>query len=71
MIAYLRPFLVNLLIRQEGAEQSYGAPSINSMGWAPYSLYVGLLTFLHHFYLVLIEWMQFGDFLYFLGVWSY
>ncbi|WP_457831458.1 hypothetical protein, partial [Staphylococcus aureus] len=40
---------------------------INSMGWAPYSLYAGLLTFIHHFYLVLLEWLQFGSFTYFLG----
>jgi hypothetical protein len=37
------------------------------MGWAPYALYVGLLTFTHHFYLVLIEWLQFGNFIYFIG----
>lgn len=67
LIAYLRPFLLNLLIPQEGKEQSYAEPSPKSMGWAPYALYAGLLTFIHHFYLVLIEWLQFGDFLYFLG----
>lgn len=67
LVAYLRPFLVNLLIRQEGAEQSYGAPSINSMGWAPYSLLVFILTLVHHSYLVLLEWMSFGNFWYFLG----
>lgn len=67
LIAYVRPFLVNLLIRQEGAEQSYGAPSINSMGFAPYSIFVLVLTLLHHGYLVFLEWMQFGDVWYFLG----
>ncbi len=67
MIGYIRPFILNLLIPQESTEQSYIEPSISSMGWAPYSLYVGLLTFIHHFYLVLLEWLQFGDFLYFLG----
>jgi hypothetical protein len=67
LIAYVRPFLVNLLIRQEGAEQSYGAPSIHSMGFAPYALLVLILTVLHHGYLVFLEWMQFGNFLYFLG----
>lgn len=67
LVAYLRPFLVNLLIRQEGAEQSYGAPSINSMGWAPYSLLVFILTLVHHSYLVFLEWMSFGNFWYFLG----
>lgn len=67
LIAYLRPFLVNLLIRQEGAEQSYGSPSIYSMGWAPYSVLVLVLTFVHNAYLVLLEWMSFGNFWYFLG----
>jgi hypothetical protein len=67
LIAYVRPFLVNLLIRQEGAEQSYGSPSIHSMGFAPYSIFVLVLTLLHHGYLVFLEWMQFGNFLYFLG----
>lgn len=67
LIAYLRPYLLNLLIPQETAEQSYVEPSIKSMGWAPYSLYAVLLTFIHHFYLVLIEWLQFGNFNYFIG----
>ena len=52
---------------QETTEQSYLEPSIKSMGWAPFSLYISLLTFIHHFYLVLLEWLQFGSFGYFLG----
>jgi hypothetical protein len=67
LLAYIKPFLLNLLIPQETTEQSYVEPSISSMGWAPYSLYVALLTFIHHFYLVLLEWLQFGNFVYFLG----
>ena len=67
LIAYLRPFLLNLLIPQETTEQSYIEPGHKSMGWAPYVLYIGVLSFIHHFYLVLIEWLQFGDFMYFLG----
>lgn len=67
LIAYLRPFLINILISQEGAELNYAEPSIKSMGAAPYGLYVLVFTFIHHFYLVLIEWMQFGNFLYFIG----
>lgn len=67
LVAYLRPFLINILISQEGAELNYAEPSIKSMGFAPYSLYVLVFTFIHHFYLVLIEWLQFGNFLYFLG----
>jgi hypothetical protein len=67
LIAYIRPYLLNLLLPQETIEQSYAEPGVNSMGWAPYAVYVGFLTFVHHFYLVLIEWLQFGDFVYFLG----
>lgn len=67
LIAYLRPFLLNILLPQEKTEMSYGEPSIKSLGFAPYGVYVLLLTFVHHAYLVLIEWLQFGDFLYFIG----
>lgn len=67
LIAYTRPFLLSLLIPQETTEQSYIEPGPKSMGWAPYGLYIGVLTFLHHFYLVLIEWLQFGNFIYFIG----
>ncbi len=67
LIAYLRPFLINLLISQEGAELNYAEPSIKSLGWAPYSLYILVFTFIHNFYLVLLEWLQFGNFIYFLG----
>ncbi len=67
LIAYIRPFLLNLLIPKDTTEQSYTEPGRKSMGWAPYALYVSILTFIHHFYLVLIEWLQFGNFVYFLG----
>jgi rod shape-determining protein MreD len=67
LVAYVRPFLINMLIRQEGDEQNYASPSITSMGWAPYFMMVFILTILHHGYLVFLEWMQFGSFLYFLG----
>jgi len=67
LIAYVRPFILNLLIPQETSEQSYIEPSPSSMGWMPYALYITLLTFLHHIYLVLIEWLQVGNFLQFLG----
>jgi len=67
LIAYVRPFIIGLLISQEGADKNYISPSITSMGWAPYITYTLVLTFLHHTYLVLLEWMSFGSFIYFLG----
>jgi rod shape-determining protein MreD len=67
LIAYVRPFLINLLIRQEGSEMTYASPSPNSMGWAPYLTYALVLTILHHSYLVFLEFMQVGGILYFIG----
>src|ERR1700730_8400870 len=67
LIAYVRPFVIGMLISQEGADKNYIAPSIVSMGWAPYGTYVLVLTVLHHSYLVLLEWMTFGSFVYFVG----
>lgn len=67
LIAYVRPFLLALLLPQETTELSYVEPSLKSMGWAPYFVYVLILTFLHHAYLVLLEWLQFGNIWYFLG----
>lgn len=67
LIAYVRPFLVSVLISQEGADQNYKAPSVKSMGIAPYATYVVILTLLHNGYLVFLEWLDFGNFLYYMG----
>jgi hypothetical protein len=67
LLAYVRGFVVNILIPQEGAEQNYKSPSPVSMGWAPYAVYILVLTLVHHVYLVFLEWLQFGSFLFFLG----
>jgi rod shape-determining protein MreD len=67
LVAYVRPFMINLLMPKETNEFSYAEPSGISMGWLPYSVYVLVLTLLHHIYLVMLEWLQFGDFWYFVG----
>lgn len=67
LIAYMRPFLINMLIPQEGSETNYEEPSITSMGGLlPYSIYVGFFAFLHNAWLFLLEAWQFGNFWYFL-----
>jgi|SRR5690348_849434 len=66
LIAYLRPFLINLLISQEGAESNYNEPSIKSMGFTPYFTYVAVLTFIHHSFLFFLEALQFGGYFYFI-----
>ncbi len=67
LIAYIRPFLISILLPQESTELSYAEPSIKSLGWAPYGIYILILAFLHNSLLVFIEWMRFGDFLFFIG----
>lgn len=66
LVAYLRPFMINLLMPKDAEEIAYAEPSTRSMGLLPYSVYAAVLTFLHHLVLVFLEWLQFGDFWYFL-----
>jgi len=66
LIAYLRPFLINLLISQEGAESNYNEPSIKSMGFTPYFTYLTILTFIHHTLLFFLQALQTGGYLYFI-----
>lgn len=67
LLAYLRPFLINMLIPQEGADNNYEEPSAKSMGgFIPYLVYAGVLTLVHHGWLFLLEAWQFANFWYFL-----
>jgi len=67
LIAYLRPFILNVLLPQEKTEVSYIEPTIGNIGISRYFIYVAVLCFVHNFYLVFIEWMRFGNFLFFIG----
>ena len=67
LVGYVRPSILNLLLAQEASEELTKEPSVGTMGWGPYFIYILLLTFVHHFYLVLLEWLQFGSFTYFIG----
>jgi len=67
LIAYIRPFIIHLLMPKETYETNYIEPSITSMGFLPYMIYVFILTIMHHFYLILLEWISFGDFVFFIG----
>jgi rod shape-determining protein MreD len=67
LIAYARPFVIGILMPKEAAEIGYSEPSITSMGFMPYAVYVLILTLLHHIYLVFLEWLHFGNFWYFAG----
>jgi rod shape-determining protein MreD len=67
LIAYIRPFLVNILIPQEGADSNYEEPSFKSLGGIiQYMVFISVLTFIHHGWLFLLEAWQFGNIWYFL-----
>ncbi|MFZ4058824.1 MAG: rod shape-determining protein MreD [Ferruginibacter sp.] len=67
LMAYVRPFLISILIPQEGADTNYEEPSVKSMGGSlPYMVYVGLLSLIHHGWLFFLEALQFGNFWYFI-----
>lgn len=66
LIAYIRPFIINLLLPKDTAEFNYREPSPRTLGWTPYAVYVLILTLFHHGYLLLLEWLSFGTFFTFL-----
>jgi hypothetical protein len=66
LIAYVRPFLVEVLTPREKAEFSYKEPSAKAMQWGPYAVYIVALTLLHNGYLVFLEWLDIGGFLNFI-----
>ena len=67
LVGYIRPTVLNVLLAQETSEEVNKEPSVGTMGWGPCLIYVFILTIIHHFYLVLLEWLQFGNFTYFIG----
>lgn len=66
LIAFMRPFIINILILKEATEFNFHEPSPKSLGWGPYMVYALILTLMHHTYLTILEWLQFGTFLTFL-----
>jgi hypothetical protein len=66
LIGYLRPFLINLLVPQQGVEFNYREPSVASLGFTQYVTYVSALTLFHHGWLFTIQAFQFGNLLYLL-----
>ena len=65
-IGYVRPFLINLLMSQQGKEFNYREPSVTSLGFSQYVTYAVVLTLFHHVVLFTIEAFQFGNILYLL-----
>lgn len=66
LIAYLRPFVIQLLLPREVKDMNYTEPSIKSMGFAPYSTYIVILTVIHFSYLILLQLLSAGNLWYFI-----
>jgi hypothetical protein len=63
LVAYVRPFIIAVLIPKDTAEFNYREPSPRAMGWAPYTVYVLALTLLHHLYLLALQYLHFRSLL--------
>lgn len=66
LIAYIRPFIINILLPKDTSEFNYREPSPRTLGWTPYAVYVLILTLFHHGYMLFLEWLSFGTILTFL-----
>ena len=63
LVAYARPFVINILTPKDTSEFNYREPSPKAMQWTPYAVYVFILTLLHHGYMVFLQWLDVGNFL--------
>lgn len=63
-IAYLRPFIINILSPQGGFETTQKTPSMTSMGVSQFLIYAAVLVFLHHVVFFTLEVFGFGNPLY-------
>lgn len=66
LIAYLRPYLIKLLLPKEEVEFNFREPSVRSLGFTPYFTYITILTFIHHISLFFLEALQTGGMVYFI-----
>lgn len=66
LVGYIRPFIINVIVPQQGVEFNYREPSATSLGNIQYMIYVVVLTLLHHGMLFSIQAFQFGNILYLL-----
>ena len=65
-IAYLRPFIINILSPQGGFETTQKTPSMTSMGVSQFLIYAAILVFLHNMIFFILEVFGFGGFFYLL-----
>ncbi len=66
-VGWLRGGLISLLVPRETRELASGSPGMRTMGLPGYALFLFLLTLVHHFWVIVIEWLSFVSILFFLG----
>jgi len=62
-LAFFQPIVQKLLSPREGYD-SLQSPTIHKMGISWYLTYAGFLTFLHHAWLIFLEFLRWDNFLY-------
>ena len=62
LVAYVRPFVITVLMPKEISEINYREPSASAMGWTPFAVYILVLTLIHHGYMLFLEWLGFWQF---------
>ena len=55
LVGYIRPFIINIIVPQQGVEFNYREPSATSLGNIQYMIYVVVLTLFHHVMLFSIQ----------------
>jgi rod shape-determining protein MreD len=61
LLAYVRPFVIRLLLPKDVIDGKDEEPSIRSMGgWMAYLFYISILTLIHHAWLYSLEAWQFN-----------
>lgn len=66
LIAYLRPFIINILAPPGGFEVTQRSPSFRTMGVAQFSVYTLILVAVHHTAYFMLEVFGFGGIFYLL-----
>ncbi|TAN13903.1 MAG: rod shape-determining protein MreD [Chitinophagaceae bacterium] len=66
VMAYLRPFVINILSPQGGFETARATPSVASMGWSRFMMYALILISIHHFVYFTLEIFDFHDIIFWL-----
>lgn len=67
VVAYLRPYIMNILSPQGGFEPTSKTPSSATMGWVPFLTYCAILIFIHHLIYYGLEVFDMSNIWYILG----